>query len=204
MSGTRGAALVATLLMLACQDVQTRETGVELVRPGGRACRGNPQGAPPGMMNTHLLELYEVLDPSQVLSEPAFCQRCFGESARCQLRRQECVCGGDVPAAPEELSEALTGVRIAEVPGQALYCMRITSFSTPNREAASAKPQPCACDPSWPQTNFLRQAARLCSMGIPRMLDTVDVRLDVRCPNDVVATGSLFDACVLPRAAPPP
>jgi hypothetical protein len=188
-------ALVAVLACCACRAQPSDETAAVVARSSGTACldRG---GAPPGNMDTYVVQLYEVEDATAIAPTAAECLRCIASPALCALEAESCRCGTPTPTSVEDLHKELTGTRLGGIDSGYAYCMRVIALERGDRADAGAE-SACACDPGWTAALFLAQRGRLCGVSAPRGAGPLPFQLDVRCPGDRRGDDSLFDDCVL-------
>src|SRR5688500_1052540 len=117
-------ALALALAGAGCREQPTETTSVELTRDPDQPCVG-PMGGALRPMDTYVLQLYWVIDPTGSPEERPDCQRCVRDPQLCQLDRQHCRCGGETVTSPDELGHMVSGSRIEDVDADALYCLRV-------------------------------------------------------------------------------
>lgn len=190
-------AALALVVIVGCDnDTSTFVSHVELVRASANPCRGTPSGGALQTMDTQIIEAFEVVDGQAASFLPSFCRDCFSNPVACRPPVRLCRCGPARMSLPSEMAMAVSGARVDLLPNK-VYCLRVLALQTSRPQQNNAWGA-CACEPTWSSRGFLDRNIRLCALGPPASSAQFDQRLEVRCPNDLVETGSLLNACYQP------
>jgi len=187
------AALAMACGLTACTEVHVEETPVTWTTAvcgsnngGGRNGGGSSSQPSTAVMDTYMVQIFELNDPS-VVAGGTECQTCIATRQNCFIEQSACVCGDPTAVDSDHMQQMLQGVRVGLPQSyKSQYCMRVMAVE----RASQSESTSCECDSTWEQP----ARVRLCALSSPYAASSVPVEMAVQCSLNT----DKFSSCVNP------